>query len=592
MMKKTLLLTSLLLLAGLSSASGENITVGGTSRNYIVYVPKNLGENRPLLISCHGMNQDANYQKGMLQIESVADTAKFVTVFPNGIDKGWDIGGDRDINFVKALIDAMVSKYKIDRNRVYLSGFSMGGMFTYHAMNKIPDLIAAFAPISGYPMWGTTANANVRPIPIIHTHGTSDDVVSFSGVQGALNAWINHNGCPSQAKVETNYRGAWHITRRTWGPGKNGVEVVLMEMATKGHWISNDNGVKTGDEIWRFCSRFSLNMQEPTVRFTSPQGSLNYVTLGGKTQMAPITVTVDASLPDNAPSGSKLKVTFYNGDNLIATKTAAPYTCKVGTLAKGTHIIKAVATATKSDGSMVGTSTAELPITVQELTGSYVFSKVFSDVGSVPEGWMTSDGNEERVGYSGGYSQGCRVFQFTGDTHDFEWGLYVRNVDGKPGAGYARFADAKTSTVLTLHEGQYQMLHRLANWNQPSFSPVRITIEHLDGTVVHEETFTPTTNIGNSAENAFSGATLGRFFFDVYETAPYQITFYTADQPWADLVVGQSAVLYKGVLTSIEDQAAPLSTPSGTVYDLQGRRVEPTSGLKGIYIKNGKKIAY
>ena len=236
-MKRNLLFASLLLLAGLMPASAENITVGGTSRNYIVYAPKNLGENRPLLISCHGMNQDANYQKGMLQIESVADTAKFVTVFPNGIDKGWDIGGDRDINFVKALIDAMVSKYKIDRNRVYLSGFSMGGMFTYHAMNKIPDLIAAFAPISGYPMWGTTANANVRPIPIIHTHGTSDDVVSFSGVQGALNAWINHNGCPSQAKVETNYRGAWHITRRTWGPGKNGVEVVLMEMAliSRGH---------------------------------------------------------------------------------------------------------------------------------------------------------------------------------------------------------------------------------------------------------------------------------------------------------------------------------------------------------------------
>ena len=130
-----------MLATGWQQLSAETITVNGTVRNYIVYVPANLGENRPLLISCHGMNQDAAYQKGMLQIESVADTAKFVTVFPNGIDKGWDIGGDRDINYVKALIDAMVSKYKIDRNRVYLSGFSMGGMFTYHAMNRIPDKI-------------------------------------------------------------------------------------------------------------------------------------------------------------------------------------------------------------------------------------------------------------------------------------------------------------------------------------------------------------------------------------------------------------------------------------------------------------------
>ena len=227
--------------------SAESIKVGGTTRSYITYVPRNLGAHRPLLISCHGMNQDANYQKGMLKIETVADTAKFVTVFPEGIDKSWDISGNRDINFVLALIDEMVAKYDIDPCRVYLSGFSMGGMFTYHAMNKIADRIAAFAPISGYPMGGATANAKVRPIPIIHTHGTSDDVVTFSNVQSNLNVWIRHNGCPSTAKVTQRYRNAPHITRHVWGPGNEGVEVVLMEMAGKGHWISNDYGVLTGD---------------------------------------------------------------------------------------------------------------------------------------------------------------------------------------------------------------------------------------------------------------------------------------------------------------------------------------------------------
>jgi hypothetical protein len=142
----------------------------------------------------------------------------------------------------------------------------MGGMFTYHAMNRIADRIAAFAPISGYPMGGATAKAGVRPIPIIHTHGTSDDVVTFSNVQSALNVWINHNGCPTTAIVTKKYRNASHITRRVWGPGNDGVEVVLMEMANKGHWISNDNGVKTGDEIWRFCSRYSIEVDGPVVK--------------------------------------------------------------------------------------------------------------------------------------------------------------------------------------------------------------------------------------------------------------------------------------------------------------------------------------
>ena len=245
------------------SSAQEKLKVGGTEREYKIYVPKDLGAKRPLLISCHGMNQDAAYQMGMLDIQSVADTAKFVTVFPEGISKSWDITGNRDINFILAIIDEMVEKYDIDRGRVYLSGFSMGGMFTYHAMNKIADRIAAFAPISGYPMGGATASPNVRPIPIIHTHGTSDDVVTFSNVQKNLNVWIKHNGCPETAEVTKRYRNAAHITRHVWGPGNDDVEVVLMEMANKGHWISNDNGVKTGDEIWRFCSRYSIEVADP-----------------------------------------------------------------------------------------------------------------------------------------------------------------------------------------------------------------------------------------------------------------------------------------------------------------------------------------
>ena len=262
-MKKLLLIMSMAACFMLPSSAQEKLKVGGTEREYKIYVPKDLGAKRPLLISCHGMNQDAAYQMGMLDIKSVADTAKFVTVFPEGISKSWDLSGNRDINFMLAIIDEMVEKYDIDRGRVYLSGFSMGGMFTYHAMNKIADHIAAFAPISGYPMGGATASPNVRPIPIIHTHDTSDDVVTFSNVQKNLNVWIKHNGCPETAEVTKKYRNAAHITRHVWGPGNDNVEVVLMEMANKGHWISNDNGVKTGDEIWRFCSRYSIEVAGP-----------------------------------------------------------------------------------------------------------------------------------------------------------------------------------------------------------------------------------------------------------------------------------------------------------------------------------------
>ena len=563
-MKKLLLFASLL--CGLLPMQAENITVDGVQRNYIVYAPSNLGSKRPLLISCHGMNQDANYQKNMLKIETVADTAKFVTVFPNGIDKGWDISGNRDINFVTALIDAMVTRYDIDPNRVYLSGFSMGGMFTYHAMNRIPNKIAAFAPISGYSLGGTTADASVRPLPIIHTHGTSDDVVTFSGVQGALNVWISHNACSQQAKVVTNYRGASHITRRTWGPGNNNVEVVLMEMADKGHWISNDNGVLTGDEIWKFCKRYSLELKDPSVRITSPKDGLTYITYGGASEVPTMTLKATASDPD----GQVVSVSFYNGKQLLATFDEAPYSCVLKDLGKGEHTLRAVVT--DDEGR---TSSNEITINVLEPTGNYLMHKTFTTVGSVPDGWTTYDGVEKRTGFSSGYSSGSRVFNFTGAQHDFAWGLYTRNVNGKAREGYARFGDKATSVTLTLYPGVYEIMTRVTNWNQENFSPVTIAIQTSAGKEAYAKTITPTANIGNSAANEFSGTTLEKFSFDITEKNRYVISFYTADASWADLVVGQAAIRRTGNLSEVK--GVKTSGEAHTYYyNLSGQRVQPT----------------
>ena len=264
----------------------ETIQVGSTTRSMIVYVPQNLPLNRPLIISMHGLNQDAGYQQAQAKWEPIADTAKFVVVFPNGINNSWDISGTSDINFLLTIIDTIYNRYGIDRNRVYLSGFSMGGMMTYYAATKIADKIAAFAPVSGYLIGGPNTNSS-RPIPIIHTHGTADDVVSYSGVQTCINAWVTRDGCPSTAQVTDPYPVSNPnsiASKSYWGPGTNGVEIVLMTLEGKGHWYSVDpvNGINTSAEIWNFCKKFSLNssgssniIQENETGFCSVDGTVD-----------------------------------------------------------------------------------------------------------------------------------------------------------------------------------------------------------------------------------------------------------------------------------------------------------------------------
>lgn len=95
-----------------------NITVNGQQRNMVVFTPNTL-------------------------------PAKFVVTYLRSDGNTWDIGGVKDQNFVIKTIDEMASRYDIDKDRVYWSGFSMGSMLIHHCIANMQDKIAAFAPTSG-----------------------------------------------------------------------------------------------------------------------------------------------------------------------------------------------------------------------------------------------------------------------------------------------------------------------------------------------------------------------------------------------------------------------------------------------------------
>ena len=564
----------------------DNVTVNGTNRSYNVYAPKNLGENRPLLIFCHGYNQDANWMQNNefkndnVSMEAVCDTAKFVVVFPNGIDKSWDISGDRDINFVKAIIEKMVTQYKIDRNRVYLGGFSMGGMFTYHAMNRIPDLIAAFAPVSGYPMGGATANANVRPIPILHIHGTGDETCGFSGAKPALNVWINHNGCPATAKVTSNYHN-FNAKLHVWGPGNDGVEVRLLELADKGHWICKETKVYTGSEIWNFCKNYSLNKTSPSVSITSPKTAGKYISFAtnGETSFPDLTITATA----DDSNGTVEKVEFYDGTTLLATCDKAPYQAVLTGAKAGKHTLKAVAT--DNDGE---TSTSSVEVTLQT-SSKLTISSEFTEGGVVPAGWTTFDSNDKRTGYSNGYSQGCRVLQFTGSPRGLNYGLYFRNIGGKEHQGWAKYGLADGGTTLSLAAGHYTLKYKICNWNMANYGAVELNIEKReDNASIASQTYTPNVNIGNVASNSFSNIDEQTFEFDVTEPGDYVIAIYSAASEWSDCIIGQLTLSADNNASTGIKEVNSVNANSQAVYDLQGRKV--SASTKGLYIKNGKKM--
>lgn len=362
--KQFILVMSFMLFFNNIHAQTTTLTVGGKSRTLFVYAPTGIAQNRPLVISLHGLNQDINYQKNQAKWELVADTAKFVVVYPGGENNSWDINGTKDTDFILAIIESMVTRFGIDRNRVYVSGFSMGGMMSYHTANKIADKVAAIGPVSGYLFGNTTASS--RPMPIIHVHGTADDVVYYNasgnqqGVKAMLQKWRDWNKCPSTSTFIKPYPAGKNNANsyEYWGPCDRSA-VALISLDGKGHWHSNDAaGVHTTIELWNFLKKFSLgSTNTAAVAITSPAANATFT--------APATITLNATA--SKTGGSITKVEFYNGTTKLGEDATAPYSYSWTNVAAGTYSITAVAT----DNSNVKTTSTAVSIKVNVPQGPY-----------------------------------------------------------------------------------------------------------------------------------------------------------------------------------------------------------------------------
>lgn len=270
------LILFLLLLSNLCSYAQKEETVkfDGKNRNMIVYVPNNLPENSPLVITLHGFNQSAQYQMEHTKWNTVADTAKFVVVYPNYDGGWWDVNGTSDTRFIEHIMDLMHEQYKIDLNRVYISGFSLGAMMTYHCIEVLADKVAAFAPVSGV-RFDNKAPVSSRVVPIIHTHCKGDDVFKWGGdpqhasggypyIPDYVKSWATYFGMNPEPEFIDPYK-ANDVDLTIYRSDESCVEVRLLSFDGAGHWhVDADawGGVSTTSEIWNFCKRYTLNLNE------------------------------------------------------------------------------------------------------------------------------------------------------------------------------------------------------------------------------------------------------------------------------------------------------------------------------------------
>ena len=259
------------------------ISVNGTQRNMIVFTPNNVSNGLPLMIVTHGMNQNATYQYQGDRLWELIDSERFIIAYLNSNGGTWDIGGSGDLNFIDAAINYVDSRYSINRNRLYWSGFSMGSMLIYHGIRSdIGKKFAAFAPCSGVLFSAQPWNERTTPVNLIHCHAYGDEVFNYD--QYSIRDYVTHfatlDNANNYTKVQNYYPNqaqfGWiDADKETWTGGTNGSEVELLSANSGGHWPTGAYKY----EIWNFCKRFSLDGSSSQ---TTTVANFNYDSYSGR----------------------------------------------------------------------------------------------------------------------------------------------------------------------------------------------------------------------------------------------------------------------------------------------------------------------
>lgn len=151
--------------------------------DYLLYLPEEYGitqDKWPLILFLHGAGERGNDLSKVEKhgppklIIKEKKALPFVIVSPQCPDDEW-WSSELQIDTLDALLDDVVSRYQIDKERIYVTGLSMGGFGAWRLAAEYPDRFAAIAPVCG---GGNPEDAaTIAHLPIWVFHGAKDEAV-------------------------------------------------------------------------------------------------------------------------------------------------------------------------------------------------------------------------------------------------------------------------------------------------------------------------------------------------------------------------------------------------------------------------------
>lgn len=244
------------------------LTHDGLDRSYLLHVPPGENRARPVVFNYHGFTSNPGRQQEASAMNAKADEEDFIAVHPAGTGflPSWNAGAccgtaERsdvdDVGFFRRMLEDVARQTCIDPDRVYVTGFSNGGMMAHRLACEASDVIAAIAPVAGTMQVSEEHCEPSHPISVIHLHGTDDPVVPYEpGAGRSTMDWATRHAC---GVAETTFETA-NTVCQTYTGCSEGAEVTLCTLEGVRHvWPGAPESradIRATDILWDFLSRF------------------------------------------------------------------------------------------------------------------------------------------------------------------------------------------------------------------------------------------------------------------------------------------------------------------------------------------------
>jgi len=248
-----------------------DLRVLGFHRSYLIHIPKNYNwaDARPLAVALHGAFSTAEEMEEETGFSDLADREGFLVVYPNGITlfgwfQHWNAGHccgramkDEvdDLDFISTVIEEVSRDFHVDSSRIYMLGYSNGGMLAYLFAAQKPETLAAVAIIAA--TIGSSPSPSLpevrsipparAPVPVMALHGREDDSIPYEGgrsgngdysyvsVKESMEFWLNANHISAAPQREVMMAG--RVIKDTWGVPGSDHEVILCTLEGWQHTI-------------------------------------------------------------------------------------------------------------------------------------------------------------------------------------------------------------------------------------------------------------------------------------------------------------------------------------------------------------------